>query len=166
MKCLVPIPKQLLNWGFVDIIKARQKKLGAQSTDFIFDRAKDLSDDPSKKFMDPWLHFIRDKLGIIEHEGTKYSFHSFRDTVSVYTEKLGIGDSMVNKIMGWEGKTTRQKSYLKHQIDEIKTEADKIEYPEEILHLEEWKKIIPDLYINPEHISHKRGKYKPHININ
>ena len=50
-------------------------------------------------------------------------------------------------------------------MEELKPEVDKIEYPEKILHLNEWKKIIPDLYINPEKIVKKRKPYKKHINI-
>ena len=161
----LPIAKQLLDWGFVDMIKTRQKKIGAKDTDFIFDRAAELKDDPGKKFMAPWLRFIRNELGIVGQNGRTYSFHSFRDTVSKYTDKLGIADSIVDDIIGWEPDSIRSKHYLKYKTEEIKEAVDRIEYPEEILHLEYWKKIIPDLYINPEKINRKRGKYKPHINI-
>jgi hypothetical protein len=161
----LPIAQQLLDWGIVDMIKARQKKIGAQATDFIFDRAASSKGDPAKKFMAPWERFIQNELGIVSHDGIKYSFHSFRDTISKHTKILKIDDSIVDDIIGWEGSTIRQKNYLKYSTEEIKEAVDKIEYSEEILHLEEWKKIIPDLYINPEHISNKRGKYKPHIKI-
>ena len=161
----LPVAQQLLDFGLVDMIKARQKKIGAKDTDFIFDRAASLKDDPGKKFMAPWLRFIRNDLGIVTQAGETYSFHSFRDTVSKYTKKLKLDDSIVDDIIGWEGNTMRQKNYLKYTTEELKEAVDKIVYPEDILHLEEWKKIIPDLYINPEHINNKRGKYKPHIKI-
>ena len=161
----LPIAKQLLDWGFVDMIRARQKKIGAADTDFIFERTAKLKDDPTNKFMDRWSGFIKNKLGIVSKDGLRYTYHSFRDTVSMYTKKLGIDDSIVDDIIGWEGTSMRNKHYLKYTTAEIKAEVDKIVYPEEILHLEEWKKIIPDLYINPEHISKKRGPYKKHINI-
>lgn len=159
------IAKQLLDFGFLDMIKARQKKIGAQETDFIFDRAANSKGDPAKKFMAPWERFIQNELGIVSRDGNKYSFHSFRDTISKHTKRLKIDDSIVDDIIGWEGSTIRQKNYLKYSTEEIKEAVDRIEYPEEILHLDYWKKIIPDLYINPEKISTKRGKYKPHINI-
>lgn len=161
----LPIAQQLLDWGIVDIIRARQKKIGATDKDFIFERSAKSKNDPAKKFMDPWLRFIRSELNIVSKDGLKYTFHSFRDTLSMYTKKLGIDDSIVDDIIGWEGTSMRNKHYLKYTTAEIKAEVDKIVYPEEILHLEEWKKIIPDLYINPEHITNKRGKYKPHIKI-
>lgn len=161
----LPIAQQLLDWGIIDIIRARQKKTGAADTDFIFDRAANLSGDPAKKFMTPWLNFIRTTLGIVSKDGLKYTFHSFRDTLSMYTKTLGIDDSVVDDIIGWEGSSMRNKHYMKYTTAAIKAEVDKIVYPEEILHLEEWKKIIPDLYLNPEHISNKRGNYKPHIKI-
>lgn len=162
----LPIAQQLLDFGFVDMIKARQKKIGATNTDFIFERAAGLKGDPAKKFMAPWLRFIREKLGIVTKDGCMYTYHSFRDTVSKRTKKqLNIDDSLIDDIIGWEGKSMRDKHYLKYNTEEIKAQVDKIIYPEEILHLNYWKKVIPDLYINPEHISNKRGKYKPHIKI-
>lgn len=162
----LPIAQQLLDFGFVDMIKARQKKIGATDTDFIFERAAGLKGDPAKKFMAPWLRFIRKKLGIVTKDGCMYTYHSFRDTVSKRTKKqLNIDDSLIDDIIGWEGKSMRDKHYLKYNTEEIKAQVDKIVYPEEILHLNYWKKVIPDLYINPEHIDNKRGKYKPHIKI-
>jgi hypothetical protein len=162
---IVPIPQQLLDWGFVDMIRERQKKIGAQDTDFIFERAATMKKDPAKKFMSPWRRFISDDLGIVQQNGRRYTFHSFRDTVSKYTKQLGIDDSIVDDIIGWEPNSTRSKHYLEYTTQEIKDAADLITYPEDILHLEKWKKIIPNLYINPEKINHKRGKYKPHIKI-
>lgn len=162
----LPIAQQLLDFGFVDMIKARQEKTGATDTDFIFDRAAGLSGDPAKKFMAPWLRFIRDELGIVTKDSCMYTYHSFRDTVSKRTKKqLNIDDSLIDDIIGWEGKNMQDSHYLKYKTEEIKAEVDKIVYPEEILHLNYWKTVIPDLYINPEKIDNKRGKYKPHIKL-
>lgn len=162
----VPIAKQLIDWGGVDMIKARQKKIGAKDTDFIFARTQhELSGDPADKFMTPFLRFIRQKLKITSTDRKIYAFHSFRDTVSNKMADCGIDDTMAKKLVGWKGGDTRYTHYTKRDCQEQQAAIDKLVYPEDILHLEEWKKIIPDLYINPEKISHSRGKYKPHIKI-
>lgn len=162
----LPVAKQLLDWGFVDMVRERQKKIGAKDSDFIFSRTQnELSGDPADKFMTPFLRFIREKLGIVQTGRKIYSFHSFRDTVSNKMEDCGISDSMAHKLVGWKETDVRHTNYMKRDYQEWKTEIDKLVYPEEILHLDYWKTVIPDLYINPEHINHKRGKYKPHIKI-
>ena len=162
----LPIAKQLMDWGFVDMIRARQKQIGAKDSDFIFDRTQNkLTGDPADKFMTPFLRFIRDELGIVQTGRKIYSFHSFRDTVSNKMEDCGISDSMAHKLVGWKDTDIRHSNYMKRDCQEWKTEIDKLVYPEDVLHLEEWKRIIPDLYISPKKINHKRGTYKPHIKI-
>lgn len=162
----VPIAKQLLDFGFVDMIRERQKKIGAKDTDFIFTRTQiELSGDPADKFMTPFLRFIREKLKIVSNGRKMYAFHSFRDTVSNKMADCGIDDTMAKKLVGWKGGDTRYIHYTKRDCQEQQAAIDKLVYEEDVLHLNKWKKIIPNLYINPEKINHKRGKYKPHIKI-
>ncbi len=145
----VPIAKQLLDWGFVDMIRERQKKIGAKNTDFIFARTQHDVSDPSKKFMTSFFDsFMRKKLNIVSTGRKIYSFHSFRKTISNKLKVLGIEKTLINDICGWEGEGTMEKNYSIHQLKELKTCTDKIEYPEDILHLEYWKTVIPKLYLD------------------
>ena len=162
----VPIAKQLLDFGFVDMIRKRQQKTNAKDTDFIFNRTQnELSGDPADKFMTPFLRFIRQELKITSADRKIYAFHSFRDTVSNKMEDCGINDTMAKKLIGWKSGDMRFTHYSKRDYQEQQAAIDKLVYAEEILHLNEWKNIIPNLYINPEKIDHRRGKYKPHIKI-
>ena len=52
-------------------------------------------------------------------------------------------------------------NYSIHQLKELKVAADKIVYPEDLLHLEEWKKIIPQLYLDRKDAPLKRQKQIP-----
>ena len=144
----LPIAKQLLDFGFVDMIRERQKKIGAKDTDFIFARTQhDLSGDPADKFMTPFLHFIRKRLNIVSNGRKIYAFHSFRDTVSNKMADCGIDDTMAHKLVGWKGGDIRYTHYTKRDQNEWKAAIDKLEYPEEVLHLNMWKEIIPELYL-------------------
>lgn len=146
----LPIAKQLLDWGFVDMVRERQEKIGAKDTDFIFARTQhDVSGDPADKFMTPFINtFMRNKLKIVDTGRKKYAFHSFRDTVSRKMKDCGISNSMAHKLVGWKESDIRYSHYMKYDCQEWKNEIDKLVYPEEMLHLEEWKKIIPKLYID------------------
>ncbi|MBO4582924.1 MAG: tyrosine-type recombinase/integrase [Alphaproteobacteria bacterium] len=156
----VPIAKQLMDWGFVDMIRERQKKIGAKDTDFIFARTQhDISGDPAKKFMTSFFDkFMRGKLNIVSSGRNIYSFHSFRKTISNKLKDLGIEKTIINDICGWEGEGTMEINYSIHQLKELKNAVDKIEYPEDLLHLEEWKKIIPQLYLDRKDAPLKRPK--------
>ena len=159
----VPIAKQLMDWGFVDMIRERQKKIGAKDTDFIFARTQhDISGDPAKKFMTPFFDkFMRGKLNIVSAGRKIYSFHSFRKTISNKLKGLGIEKTVINDICGWEGEGTMETNYSIHQLKELKVAADKIVYLEELLHLEEWKKIIPQLYLDRKDAPLKRPNQIP-----
>ena len=145
----VPIPQQLLDWGFVDLIRERQKKIGAKDTDFIFARTQhDISGDPAKKFMEKFHNdFLRDELKILSTGRKIYSFHSFRDTVSNKMEDCGIGNTMAKKLVGWKSGDMRYTNYSKRDYQEQKVAIDKLVYPEDLLHLEYWKTVIPELYL-------------------
>ena len=160
----VPIAKQLLDWGFIDMIQARKLKTKAADQDFIFSQTNKYTS-PSANFMKGFSNYVC-KVANIDKELTKaYSFHSFRKMISNKLKALKIETTMINSICGWDGNGTMEQDYSTHYLEELKPEVDKIKYPEKILHLNEWKKIIPDLYINPEKIVKKRNPYKKHINI-
>lgn len=158
----LPIAQQLIDWGFVDMIRERQKKIGAKDTDFIFSRTQhELSGDPAKKFMTPFFkNFVRKQLGIVSSGRKIYAFHSFRDTVSNKMADCGIDNTMAKKLVGWKSGDIRYTNYSKRTIQEQKAAIDKLVYPEDVLHLEEWKKIIPDLYINQPDKNKKRRSSK------
>jgi integrase len=159
----LPIAKQLIDWGFVDMIRERQKKIGAKDTDFIFARTQhDVSGDPADKFMTPFINtFMRKKLKIVDTGRKKYTFHSFRDTVSNKMEDCGINNTMAKKLVGWKDGDIRYTHYTKRDCIEWKKEIDKLVYPEELLHLEEWKKIIPQLYLDRKDAPLKRPNQIP-----
>ena len=160
----VPIAKQLLDWGFIDMIQARKQKAKASDDDFIFSQTNKYTS-PSANFMKGFSDRVCEIANINKKLRKSYSFHSFRKMVSNKLKALGIEKTMINSICGWDGEGTMEQDYSIHYLEELKPNVDKIKYPEKILHLKEWKKIIPDLYINPEKIIRKRKPYKKHINI-
>ncbi|MCL2017491.1 MAG: hypothetical protein FWG80_01800 [Alphaproteobacteria bacterium] len=154
-----PIPKQLLDFGTVDLIKKRQEKLGKLPEDFIFECAVKYAD-PSKNALRPFSKFLVE-IGIKKDPSDRrYSFHSFRDTISNKMDDLDIKDAAVNKLIGWEAKSVREKFYLKKKLEKLKIEADKVVYAEDILHLEYWKPIIHDLFLNPDKVEKTLRKKK------
>lgn len=160
----VPIAKQLLDWGFIDMVQTRKQKVKASSEDFIFSQTNKYTS-PSANFMKGFSEYVCEIANIDKKLIKSYSFHSFRKMVSNKLKVLGIEKTIINAICGWDGEGTMEQDYSIHYLEELKPEVDKIKYPEEILHLEVWKKVIPDLYINPEKITKKRKPYKKHINI-
>ena len=160
----VPIAKQLLDWGFVDMIQRRKQKTNAKDDDFIFSKTATYTS-PSANFMKDFSDFVFKVTNIDTKHKKSYSFHSFRKMVSNKLKALGIEKTIINSICGWDGEGTMEQDYSIHYLEELKPEVDKIEYPENILHLEKWKNTIQDLYINPEKIVKKRKTYKKHINI-
>lgn len=176
-----PISKQLIEWGLVDLILQKKKAVHAADTDFIFARTvfflsakkhriqkNNTSNnrtkfDPATKFFGPQKTYMSNEIGIKDTDDTIYAFHAFRHTANRTAKAVGIDKEMRNHLIGWEGETTPEKFYSDYTPEEIKENADKMYYPEDVLHLDEWKPVIHDLYLHPEKISKQRGKYKPKI---
>lgn len=148
----LPIASQLIDWGFVDLIK----QCHAAPTDFIFRRTEELKN-PDKKFMAPFIRFIR-KIGIKSENGRRFSFHSFRKTISNKLDDLHIQSTKINALIGWEGQDTREQYYSKRGSKDLKIEIDKLVYPEDVLHLDYWKPIIHNAYLNQEQIVKTRKR--------
>ncbi len=175
-----PMPKQLVDWGLPELIKKKQKQINAKDTDFIFMRtnlfltdekqrkstnttSQRTKKEPAAKWFGPQKSYWTKQLNITDTEKKRFGFHSFRKTASHTASKFGISEEMKNKLIGWEGTTTQQRFYSEKEFLEIKENSDKMYYPEDVLHLDEWKPVIHDLYLHPEKISKQRGKYKPKI---
>ena len=154
----LPIAQQLLDWGFVDIIKQRQEKINAKPEQFIFTKMNDYDDKKaSNSFIKSFHRFLRE-IGVENTDQERYSFHSFRDTVSKKLETVGVSDDMAHKLVGWKGVGTRSEYYLKRTQGELKEAVDKLVYSEEELHLQEWKDIIKDRYVNQEKYPTPKGR--------
>ena len=154
----LPIAKQLLDWGFVDMIKERQAKIKAEPNRFIFTKINDYNEEkPADVFIRRYHTFLR-HIGIGRSDGKIYTFHSYRDTVSNKLEDLGVSNSMAHKLVGWKDHGTRAEHYSKRTHEERKVAIDKLEYSEDMLHLEYWKPIIQERYINQEKYPTPKGR--------
>lgn len=140
----LPIAKQLLDFGLLDLIKKKQQMTMASDTDFIFSRSSILTGDPAKKFFSKYFRFL-ESIGIKNSVGEKYDFHSFRNTTSNRLKEIGVEITRINAIGGWTGKGAVEESYSKHRLDELKHEVDKLYYEE--LHLDYWKPIITEAFL-------------------
>jgi len=124
----VPIPKQLLDLGFIDYIKNQKQQLKATNTDFIFPRCQTESGEYNNKFMTRgFIKYIKD-IGITKNNPHKLDFHSLRKNASQQLENVGVSETFINDIIGWEGRNTRQQSYSNHDLSKIKEQADKLRY--------------------------------------
>ena len=55
-------------------------------------------------------------------------FHSLRKNANQRLEEVGVSETFINDIIGWEGRSTRQQSYSNHDLQKIKVQADKLQY--------------------------------------
>ena len=138
----VPIPLQLLNLGFVDYLKHQQSKLKAKSTDFIFPRCQTKSGQYSNKFTTRGLVKHINNIGITKNNSNKLDFHSLRKNANQRLEEVGVSETFINDIIGWEGKSTRQQSYSNHDLQKIKEQADKLCYDFLQTEFDYWKKVM------------------------
>ena len=154
----LPIAKQLLDWGFVDMIKQRQDKIKAKPDRFIFTKINDYNEEKTGDVFIRTYHRFLKAIGIDRTDGRIYTFHSFRDTVSNKLEDVGVSNRMAHKLVGWKDHGTRAEHYSKRTIEEWKDAIDKLVYSEEVLHLEYWKPIIHERYINQEKYTAPKGR--------
>ena len=138
----VPIPKQLLDLGFIDYIKNQKQKLKATDTDFIFPRCQTESGEYNNKFMTRgFIQYIKD-IGITDNNPHKMDFHSLRKNANQRLEEVGVSETFINDIIGWEGQSTRQQSYSNHDLQKIKVQADKLCYDFLQPEFDQWKIIM------------------------
>lgn len=138
----VPIPKQLLDMGFVEYIQKQKNKLKATDKDFLFPRCHTESGEYNNKFMTRgFIQYIKD-IGITDNNPHKLDFHSLRKNASQRLEFVGVSDTFINDIIGWEGKGTRQQSYSNHDLIKIKEQADKLHYDFLQTEFDYWKNVM------------------------
>lgn len=138
----VPIPKQLLDIGFINYVKRQEKKLKSKPTDFIFPTCKTKYGTYNNKFVSRGLiQYIQD-IGITKNNPHKLDFHSLRKNANLRLEEVGVTETFINDIIGWEGKSTRQQHYSNHDLIKIKEQADKLRYPFLQTEFDFWKKIM------------------------
>ncbi len=124
----VPIPKQLLDMGFVTYFQNQKAKFKAKDTDFIFPTCQTESGGYNNKFMTRgFIKYIKD-IGITDNNPNKLDFHSLRKNANQRLEEVGVSETFINDIIGWEGRSTRQQSYSNHDLLKIKAQADKLQY--------------------------------------
>ena len=124
----VPIPLQLLNMRFVDYVKRQQTKTNARPTDFVFPKCQTSSGQYNNKFTTRgFIKYIND-IGITKNNPHKLDFHSLRKNANLQLESVGVPETFINDIIGWEGRSTRQQSYSNHDLQKIKVQADKLRY--------------------------------------
>ena len=139
---IVPIPQQLLDLGFVDYIKRQKQKLKALDTDFIFPRCLTNSGKYNGKFTNRgFIQYIKD-IGITKKNPHKLDFHSLRKNANLRLEEVGVFETYINDIIGWEGRDTRQRSYSNHDLRKIKKQADKLYYGFLETEFEYWKTVM------------------------
>lgn len=141
----VPIPQQLLDLGFVDWVKRQQSKLNAKPSDFIFPSCLTSNGEYNKKFTTRGLiKYIAD-IGITKNNPHTLDFHSLRKNANQRLEEVGVPETFINDIIGWEGKNTRQQSYSNHDLVKIKEQADKLRYDFLQDEFDYWKTVMANL---------------------
>ena len=139
---IVPIPKQLLDMGFVQYFQNQKQKLKKTDSDFIFPKCQTKNGTFNGKVVGRGVLSFLTKIGIRGSDDKKLDFHSFRKNVSnKLQEKVGI-QSFINNIVGWEGTNTMEKSYSNHTIPQIKEQADKLKYDFLQPHFDKWTEIM------------------------
>ena len=143
---IVPIPKQLLDIGFVDWVNKQKKKLNATDTDFIFPKCKTKSGEYNNKYSTRgFIQYIKD-IGITKSNPNKrLDFHSLRKNASNRLDTLGVPSTYINDIIGWEGDGTREKYYSQHNLQEIKKYTDKMNYDFLNDEFDYWKNVMKGL---------------------
>ena len=138
----IPIPAQLLDLGLVDYIKRQHAKFNAQPTDFIFPRCQTESGQYNNKFMTRGFIKYIQSIGITKNNPHKLDFHSLRKNANQRLEFVGVSETFINDIIGWEGKGTRQQSYSNHDLSKIKEQADRLRYDFLQSEFDYWKKVM------------------------
>ena len=137
----VPIPKQLLDAGFVKYVEKKRKELSPKGADFIFPKCETSNKTKNNKFTRQLFAFF-ERIGVKQSGEEKHDFHSFRKNASVCLQTAGVPTSYINKIIGWEGTGTMEQSYSNLTLKQIKPMADKCRYPFLQPHFDKWREIM------------------------
>lgn len=135
----VPIHKQLLDLGFIDYIEHKKKKLNAVGEDFIFPKCKTKNGQYNNKYLDRYLFKFLSDIGI---KDKGYDFHSFRKNASLAMQSARLISTIINAIIGWEGKGTMEQSYSNYDLQQINEELNKFSYDFLQPEFDKWKKIM------------------------
>ncbi len=138
----VPIHKQLLDLGFVDYVKRKQKKLGAKGTDFILKETITNGGEYNNKYMARVLFPFLKEIGVKTGAHDSYDFHSFRKNANQAMRKVIVDTSYVNDVIGWSGRGTAEQSYCNHTLEQIKEQLDTFEYDFLKPSFAQWKTIM------------------------
>lgn len=145
---IVPIHKQLLELGFVDYVRNRQKKLQAKGSEFIFPRCQTSSGKYNNKYTVRHIIGFFIKIGVKSKSKDGYNFHSFRKNISMAMQDAHIPASYINDTIGWEGKTTMEQSYSNHTLQQISEQLNKFSYDYLVPHFEKWRDILKKIKIS------------------
>ena len=137
---IVPIHSQLIKAGFLDYVKQNKAKLKAKGTDFIFPKCQTKQGKYNNKYTVRVLLSFFTQIGVKAQSKDGLDFHSFRKNASIAMQDAGIGQTYINDIIGWEGKTTMEQSYSNHNLIQIKQELEKFRYDFLETYLIQWKK--------------------------
>jgi integrase len=138
----VPIHKQLLELGFVDYVKRKQKKLGATDKDFIFSHVVTKTGQYNNKYMDRGLFPFLKAIGIKKGNHDGYCFHSLRKNASLIMQTAHIPGSVIDRIVGWEGESTMAQHYSNYSSAELKAQMDTFQYNFLSDYFATWKSIL------------------------
>ena len=142
---IIPIPKQLLDIGFVDWINRQKQKQNATDKGHIFPKAITKTGVYEEKYSTRgFIKYIKD-IGITKANPHRLDFHSLRKNANQRLEKLGVPSTYINDIIGWEGRDTREKHYSQHNLQEIKEYTDKMNYDFLQPEFDYWKKAMKGL---------------------
>lgn len=139
---IVPIPKQLLDMGFVQYFQNQKQKLKKTGSDFIFPKCQTKNGTFNGKVVGRGVLSFLTEIGIRGSNDKKLDFHSFRKNASIRLQNAGVIQSFINDIIGWEGTNTMEKSYSNHTIPQIKEQADKLNYDFLQPHFDKWTEIM------------------------
>ncbi len=135
----VPIHKQLLDLGFVDYVERKKSKLNAKDEDFIFSKCITKGGQYNNKYLDRYLFkFLKD----IDVKDKGYDFHSFRKNASLAMQSARLIPTIINAIIGWEGKDTMEQSYSNYGLNQINEELNKFSYAYLQDEFKHWKKVM------------------------
>ncbi len=139
---IVPIHQQLLDVGFVDYVRRRQKRLDTRGSDFIFPKCQSKNGTYNNKYVSRVILSFITTIGVKSNTKDQHDFHSFRKNASVAMQDAGIIPTYINDIIGWEGKNTMEQSYSNHTLAQIKKEMSKFNYDFLQPHFDKWKEIM------------------------
>ncbi|MBP3615918.1 MAG: tyrosine-type recombinase/integrase [Alphaproteobacteria bacterium] len=136
---IVPIHKQLLDLGFVEYFEFKKIKESKKNDDFILSKILTSGGEYNNKYLDRYLFKFFKEIGV---KDKGYDFHSFRKNASLALQSAGLIPTIINAIIGWEGKDTMEQSYSNFSLKQIKEEYEKFSYDFLQPEFDKWKKIM------------------------